>query len=52
MLNPKGLVALTEYQQVDWRFIKVQNCNNKNHQRHAQPNLILVFMKFTLLQVI
>ena len=29
MLNRKGLVALTEYQQVAWRLIKVENCNNK-----------------------
>ena len=43
MLNRKGLVTLTEYQQVNWRLIEVENCNNKNYQRHAQPNLILLF---------
>ena len=29
MLNRKGLVTLTEHQQVDWRLIKVENCDNK-----------------------
>ena len=43
MLNIKGLVALTEYEQVDWRLIKVENCDNKNYQRHTYPNLILPF---------
>ena len=43
MLNTKDLVALTEYQQVGWRLIKVENCNNKNYKRHTQPNLILLF---------
>ena len=28
MFNTKGLVALTAYQQMDWRLIKVENCNN------------------------
>ena len=28
MLNTKGLVALTEYQEVGWRLIKIENCNN------------------------
>ena len=28
MLNTKGLVALTEYQQVGWRLTKVENWNN------------------------
>ena len=45
MLNRKGLVALTENQQVGWRLVKVENCNNKNYQRHTLPNLILLFNK-------
>ena len=28
LLNTKGLVALTEYQQMGWRLIKVENCDN------------------------
>ena len=32
MLNAKGLVALTENQQVGWRLIKVENYDNKNYQ--------------------
>ena len=28
MLNTKGLVILTECQQVGWRLIKVENCDN------------------------
>ena len=43
MLNTKGLVTLTEYQQVNQRLIEVDNCDNKNYQRHTQPNLILLF---------
>ena len=43
MLDTKGLVTLTEYQQVGFRLIKVENSNNKNYQRHASPNLILLF---------
>ena len=43
MLNKKSLAALTEDQQVGWRLIKVENCNNKNYQRYTQPNLILLF---------
>ena len=35
MLNTKGLVALTEYQQVGSRLIKVENCESKNYQRHT-----------------
>ena len=34
MLNTKGLFALTEYEQGS-RLIKVENCDNKNHQRHT-----------------
>ena len=34
MLNTKGLFALTEYQQVDWKLMKVQDCDNKNYQRY------------------
>ena len=45
MLNTKGLVALTEYQQVGWRLIKLENCNNKNYQSHTQPNQILLLYK-------
>ena len=48
----KGLVALTECQHVGWRLIKVENCDNENYQGHTKPNLILFFMKFTILQVI
>ena len=29
MLNTKGLVVLTEYEQVGWRLIKLENCNKK-----------------------
>ena len=29
MLNTKGLVALTEHQQVGWRLIKVENQDKK-----------------------
>ena len=43
MLNTNCVVALTEYQQERWRLIKVENCDNKNYQRHAQANLILLF---------
>ena len=35
VLNTKGLVVLTEYQQVGWRLVKVENCDNKNDQRHT-----------------
>ena len=28
MHNTKGLVALTEYQQMGWKFIKEENCDN------------------------
>ena len=28
MLNTKGLAALTEYQQMGWRLIKVEKCDN------------------------
>ena len=35
MLNTKGLVALSEHQQVGGRLIKVENCSNKNYQRHT-----------------
>ena len=31
MFNAKvALVALTEYQQVNWRLVEVENCDNKN----------------------
>ena len=43
MLNIKDLVALTEHQLVGQRLIKVENWDNKNYKRHAQPNLILLF---------
>ena len=45
MLDPKGLVALTEHQQVGWRLIKVENWDNKNYKRNTQQNLILLFNK-------
>ena len=32
-ISPKGLVALTEYQKVGWRLIKVENWDNKNDKR-------------------
>ena len=32
MLSTIGLVTLTEYQQVGWRLIKVENCDNENYQ--------------------
>ena len=35
MLNTKGLVALTECQQVGSRLIKAENCKSKNYQRHT-----------------
>ena len=35
MFNTKALVALTEYQQVGWRLVKVENCDHKNYQRHT-----------------
>ena len=31
MLDPKVLVALTEYQEVGWRLIKIENRDNKNY---------------------
>ena len=34
MPKAKGLVTLTEYQQVGWRLIKVENYD-KNYQRHT-----------------
>ena len=43
MLNRKGFVALTKYQKLGWRLIKVENCDNKNYQRHTSPKLILLF---------
>ena len=33
-LNTNGLVALTEYQQVGWRLIKVENWD-KNYQTYV-----------------
>ena len=43
MLNTKGLLALTEYQKVDWRLIKAENWDNKNYKRHTLLSLILLF---------
>ena len=38
-LNTKGLVTLTEYQQMGWRLIKVGNWDNKNYKRYiAEPD--------------
>ena len=34
MLNTKGSVTLPEYQQVTWRLIKEENCDNKNYQTY------------------
>ena len=34
-LNTKGLVALTGHKNVGWRFIKVENWNNKNWKRQT-----------------
>ena len=36
-------MALTEYQYVGRRLIKVENCDNENYQRDKEPNLILLF---------
>ena len=49
MLNTKGLVALTKHQQVGWRLIKVENCDNKNYKRHTW---IWFLMELAFLQVI
>ena len=35
MLNMKGLVTLIEYQEVGWRLIKVENCDNENYERYT-----------------
>ena len=35
MLNRKGLVALIEHQQVNWRLIKVENWDIKDYKRHT-----------------
>ena len=35
ILNSKGLIALTEYQQVGSRLIKIESCRSKNYQRHT-----------------
>ena len=43
MLNTKGLVTLTEHQQVGQRLIKVEKWDNKNCKRYIQSNLILLF---------
>ena len=34
MLNTKGLVTLTEHQQVGQRLIKVEKWDNKNYKRY------------------
>ena len=41
MLNRKGLVTLTQHQQVGGRLIKVENWDNKNCKGHTQLDLIL-----------
>ena len=35
ILNSKGLIALTEYQQVGSRLTKIESCRSKNYQRHT-----------------
>ena len=35
MLNTKGLVNLTQHQQVGLRLIKVENWDNKNYKGHT-----------------
>ena len=52
MLNTKGLVALTENQQVYWRLIKAENCDNKNIADIYSRIWFYFLMKFTLLHVI
>ena len=47
----KGLVALTEHQQVGWRLIKVGNCDNKNDKRHTWI-LFYFLMQLAFLQAI
>ena len=39
MLNTKGLVILTEYQQMGWRLIKVENCEYLSETYIAEFNL-------------
>ena len=46
MLNTKGLVTLTEYQQMGWRLIKVENCDNLS-ETHSQMWFYFL-MKFIL----
>ena len=50
MLNTKGLVTLTEYQQVGWRLIKVENCDNLWEAYIAESDF--TFLWNLLLQVI
>ena len=38
MLNTKGLVALTEYWQMGWRLIKVENWEYLSETYIAQPD--------------
>ena len=38
MLNTKGLVALTEYQQMGWRLIKEENCDNLSETYTAESD--------------
>ena len=33
MLNTKGLVALTEHQEVGWSLIEVENWDSKSYKR-------------------
>ena len=50
MLNTKGLVTLTEYQQVGWRLNKVENCDNLWEAYIAESDF--TFLWNLLLQVI
>ena len=38
MLNTKGLVASTDYQQMGWRLIKVENCDNLSETYIAESD--------------
>ena len=42
MLNAKGLAALTEHRQVDWRLIRVENWNGKKLQETYIDDIDLV----------
>ena len=50
--NTRGFVALTEWQQVGWRLIKVGNYDNKKLSDMHSRIWFYILMKLTLLQVI